>query len=85
MDSFYFLFFATMTFPIMKGVTIMKKLYYAYIIVDLVEYFEKKLEERKDKIKIVSIHPAVSEEGSPAIKYILEAEEGIINSKWELK
>lgn len=63
----------------------MKKLYYAYVIVELVDYFDKKLEERKDKIKIVDISPAISEEGELAIKYILEAEEGVIDSKWELK
>lgn len=65
----------------------MTKLYYAYVLteIELVDYFEKKLDERKDKIKIVDIGPAISENGEPAIKYILEAEEGIIDSKWELE
>ena len=63
----------------------MKKLYYAYVMLELVDYFEKKLDERKDKIKIIELCPAVSENGDPVIKYILAAEEGVINSKWELK
>ena len=63
----------------------MKKLYYAYVMLELVDYFEKKLDERKDKIKIIELCPAVSENGDPVIKYIRAAEEGVINSKWELK
>lgn len=63
----------------------MKKQYYAYVLVDVADYFEKKLDERKDKIKIVEIGPAGFEDGQPILKYILEAEEGIIDSKWELK
>lgn len=63
----------------------MKKLYYAYIPEDLVGYFEEKLEERKDKIKIVIKDSAISEKGEPLAHYVLEAEEGFIDPKWELK
>jgi hypothetical protein len=63
----------------------MRKLYYAYVHEDMVGYFEEKLEERKDKIKVVDFHPAISEDGYRCIYYVLEAEEGNINSKWELK
>ena len=63
----------------------MKKLYYAYVVEDMIGYFEKKLDERKDKIKVVHMSTAVSENGEPLFYYELEAEEGVINSKWELK
>lgn len=63
----------------------MKKLYYAYVVEDMVGYFEKKLDERKDKIKVVHMSTAISENGKPLVYYELEAEEGVIDSKWELK
>ena len=62
-----------------------KKQYYAYIIDELVDYFDERLAERKDKIKVLSISRAVSNEGTPCIRYILEAEEGVIAPQWELK
>lgn len=78
-------FFASAASSVTKGVTMMTKLYYAYVAVDVVDYFEKMLDERKDKIKVIDFRPAVSEDGKPVIKCTLEAEEGMINSKWELK
>lgn len=63
----------------------MKKLYFAYVVKDQIAYFEKNLDERKDKIKVVYASPARSENGEPLVYYVLEAEEGVINSKWELK
>lgn len=63
----------------------MKKLYYAYVTKDMVSYFEAKLEELKDKIDVISISSAISENDSPLNYYVLSAEEGIIDSKWELK
>lgn len=63
----------------------MKKLYYAYVVKELVGYYEKKLDEQKDKIKVIYRSPAISENGEPLIYYVLEAEEGIIHSGWELK
>lgn len=63
----------------------MKKLYYAYVTMNMVGYFEKRLNELKDKIEVVSMVPASSEKDEPLAYYILEADEGVINSKWELK
>lgn len=63
----------------------MNKLYYAYVIKDMASHFEERLDERKDKIKLVHSSSAVSENGEPLVYYTLEAEEGIIDSKWELK
>ena len=63
----------------------MKKLYYAYVAKDVVKYFEKKLKESSDDIKIVSKSPATSESGKPLLCFVLEAEEGVIDSRWELK
>lgn len=63
----------------------MKKLYYAYVAEDMISHFEEKLDERKDKIKVVHISKAISENGEPLVYYELEAEEGVIDSKWELK
>lgn len=63
----------------------MKKLYFAYVCTDVIGYFEDGLAERNDKIRVVSTRPAISENGQPLVHYILEAEEGVINSKWELK
>lgn len=62
----------------------MKKLYYAYDTVNCIGYFEKRIGESDGKIKIVDASLAISEEGNPIIYYVLEAEEGLINSKWEL-
>lgn len=63
----------------------MRKLYYAYVSVVAILYFEDYLLERIDKIKIVDSYPAISEKGEPVMYYVLEAEDGVINSKWELK
>ena len=63
----------------------MKKLYYAYVVKDMIGSFEEKLAELVDKIKVVHASPARSENGESIVFYVLEAEEGVINSKWELK
>ena len=63
----------------------MKKLYYAYVAEDMVSYFEEKLEELKDRIDVIRISSAISENNNPLKYYVLAAEEGIIDSKWELK
>ena len=62
-----------------------KKLYEVYVADDMVPHFEEKLRERKDKIKIISAGPAISENCKVLMHYVMEAEEGIINPKWELK
>lgn len=63
----------------------MRKLYYAYVTEDMVSYFEEKLNELKDKIDVIGISPAISENNNPLKYYVLSAEEGIIDPKWELK
>lgn len=63
----------------------MKKLYEAYVATYMVDSFEKALCERKDKVKVVNTRYVMSESGEPLVRYILEAEEGIINPKWEIK
>lgn len=63
----------------------MRKLYYAYVTEDMVSYFEEKLNELKDKIGVIGISPAISENNNPLKYYVLSAEEGIIDPKWELK
>lgn len=64
-----------------------KDLYYANVYVEGIDYFEQKLEERKDKITIVkkSESPRVAKDGTQYITYILEAEEGLIDPEWKLK
>ena len=60
------------------------KQYYAYVIAEVVDFFESELAKR-DGIKHVETSWTFSETGEPVCKYIIEAEEGIINPKWELK
>lgn len=60
------------------------KIYYAYVVMDMVEYFEERL-VKEDKIKYFSKESAISESGEPLIYYVIEAEEGLIDPKWELK
>ena len=68
----------------MKELIIMKKRYYAYVKEDVVDYFEEKLREREDKIKILEVTPFTSEKGEVIVYFEVEAEEGVINPKWEL-
>lgn len=63
----------------------MKKLYYAYVTKNVIDSFEEKLAELEAKVKVVHASPAVSEDGESIVFYVLEADEGVINSKWELK
>lgn len=60
----------------------MKKLYYAYVVIDLVGRFEKKLADKD--VEIIDKFYAESEKGEPIIGYILKADEGIINPKWKI-
>lgn len=62
----------------------MKKLYYAYILEAMISYFEKKISELEGKIKVLYSESVISENGESVVYYVLEAEEGVINSKWEL-
>ena len=63
----------------------MKKQYYAYVPKKLVDYFNKKIDEHKNEIEIIHSEAAISENNEQLIYYVLEAEEGIIDSRWELK
>jgi hypothetical protein len=62
----------------------MKKRYCACVVNDMTSYFEEKLDERKDKIEIICAIPAFTKNATPVVYYVLEAEEGVIDSKWEL-
>lgn len=61
----------------------MKKLYNAYVTKDIIDYFEEGLEERKDKIKVIRRFETTSENGELLMAYLLQAEEGVINAKYE--
>lgn len=63
----------------------MKKYYYAYVVEEMIESFEKKLENLEDVIDVLQVVPTYSETGEPLLYYVLKAEEGLIDSKWELK
>ena len=62
----------------------MKKVYEAYIVIKLKDYFEEKLRENEATMlsRILVIN---SNNNEPLYYYTIEAEEGIINPKWELK
>jgi hypothetical protein len=61
----------------------MKKRYYAFVAKDMVDYFEGRVRDKE--IKIIKREPATSTNGEPLLYYELEAEEGVIDSKWELE
>ena len=62
----------------------MKKAYEAYVVIKLKDYFEEKLRENEATMlsRILVIN---SNNNEPLYYYTIEAEEGIINPKWELK
>ena len=62
----------------------MKKVYEAYVVIKLKDYFEEKLRENEATMlsRILVIN---SNNNEPLYYYTIEAEEGIINPKWELK
>ena len=62
----------------------MKKLYYAYVGLKVNDYFEDKL--RENGVAIISRDLVInSNDDELYYYYIIEADEGIIDSKWELK
>lgn len=62
----------------------MKKVYEAYVVIKLKDYFEEKL--REHGTIILSRDLVInSNNNEPLYYYIIEAEEGIIDPKWELK
>ena len=63
----------------------MVKKYYAYVAPDLIDLFEEKLRSFGDKVKSIERDELfINSDGAPFYPYVIEAEEGIINPKWEL-
>ena len=62
----------------------MKKVYEAYVIIKLKDYFEEKLREN-EAIMLSRILVMNSNNNELLYYYTIEAEEGIIDPKWELK
>jgi len=62
----------------------MKKVYEAYVVIKLKDYFEEKLRENEATMlsRILVIN---SNNNEPLYYYTIEAEEGIIDPKFELK
>ena len=62
----------------------MKKIYYAYVVSKVKDYFEDKLLE--NGAIILSRDLVInSNNNEPLYYYTIEAEEGVIDPKWELK
>ena len=72
--------FAKNSHPIMEGWWIIMKKYYAYVAKDISGNFENKLAEYG--IKTIKCEPINNGE---IFYYVVEAEEGIINPKFEMK
>ena len=63
----------------------MVKKYYAYVALDLIDLFEEKLRSFGDRISSIERDELLmNEDGMLFYPYVIEAEEGIINPKWEL-
>lgn len=60
----------------------MKKLYGADVFGDMVDYFEEQLV--KHDVEIVERHLKFDLNWNPVYQYVLEAEEGIIDPRWEI-
>ena len=62
----------------------MKKVYEAYVIIKLKDYFEDKLRENEATMlsRVLVIN---SNNNEPLYYYTIEAEEGIIDPKWKVK
>lgn len=63
----------------------MVKCYYADVAAELTKEFNRQI-RRKSDVKIVDHGKLlVSDDGKAYYRYIVEAEEGIIDPKWEIK
>ena len=63
----------------------MVKKYYAYVAPDFIDLFEEKLGSFEDRIKSIERDKlCMNADGTLFYPYVIEAEEGIINPKWEL-
>ena len=58
------------------------KQYYAYIAKDMVKYFETKLAEYGGSI--IQREPVLVNNGEELLYYVVEAKDGVIDSKFEL-
>ena len=63
----------------------MVKKYYAYVAPDFIDFFEEKLRSFGDKVKSIERDEvSMNSDGALFYPYVIEAEEGIINPKWEV-
>ena len=63
----------------------MVKKYYAYVAPDFIDLFEEELKSFGDKVKSIERDELfMNSDGALFYPYVIEAEEGIINPKWEL-
>ena len=62
----------------------MKKVYEAYVVIKLKDYFEEKLRENEATM-LSRILVMNSNNNELLYYYTIEAEEGIIRPKWEVK
>ena len=58
------------------------KQYYAYVAKDMVNYFETKLSEYGGSI--IQREPVLVNNGEELLYYVVEAKDGVIDSKFEL-
>ena len=58
------------------------KQYYAYVAKDMVNYFETKLAEYGGRI--IQREPVLVNNGEELLYYVVEAKDGVIDSKFEL-
>ena len=58
------------------------KQYYAYVVKDMVNYFETKLAEYGGSI--IQREPVLVNNGEELLYYVVEAKDGVIDSKFEL-
>lgn len=58
------------------------KQYYAYVAKDMVNYFETKLAEYGGSI--IQREPVLVNNGEELLYYVVEAKDGVIDSKFEL-
>lgn len=63
-----------------------RKRYFANVSEDMVEYFESKLAEHTDKIHDITREwREASDGGEVFMRYVILADEGLIDPKYELK
>ena len=82
---FYIFVFVKKSSSIVKGDDYYeKKIYEAYVIINLKDYFEDKLRENEATM-LTRVLVINSNNNELLYYYTIEAEEGIIDPKWEVK